>query len=358
MTDRKDKTAPLAVRDRGEALRSQNGQTASGSKIAEMATLTAAASGLALGAIDMARADSDMFENNVFARILRDDPDEPMPLAEDRHHGSEEQAQVSNPTLEQVPTASAPATDQIALNEVALAEATKLDTVKASSSPADTAGAQNAHVAEPQTLEAGMQMPSSTLIAEKLTEGIATQISSGIDRVFDEVASGTLQPGFAQDLAGEIISNVRSMLDEVLPTAADLGSTIRADVAETLGGVGDGAGALLSSSTDMIDQLTGRVDDMLADVGLLSTNGSAFNGLGSAATELASLPTSILGGSEGKPGALGELFYDDGQGSLQMAATTMLDAVPSGLGFLGQSDLSDASGALGFGSNSNALHLV
>lgn len=377
MTDRKDKSAPVAARDRSDALRPQNGPTASGSKLAEMATLTAAASGLALGAIDMGHADDDMFGNNVFARVLRDDPDEPLELIEDRPDTAEGQTSVSQtiPILQQ-PDASAVTnanvTEQIAIDGEAIAAAAKADQVEASRDPVDAAFAHHPDGGELQAANTAMQMsggPAS--VAEKLTEGIATQISSGIDRVFDEVASGTLQPGFAQELASEIVSNVRSMLDDALPTVADLGSTIRADIAETLGTVGDDAG-LLASSTEMIDQLTGRVDDMLTDTGLITAEVGSSDGLGSTADTLASLPAAILGGSDGTPGMLGELFYDDGAASTQpldlsansisdaahVAVSNAIDALPVDLGFIGQSDPGDAGGVLGFSGNSNPLHLV
>ena len=372
MTDRKTKTA--AVRDRSDAARQQNVQAQIGGKIAEMATLTAAASGLALGAIDMARADDDLLANNVFARLLRDDPDEQMPLKEARQSEVETQVaadQVAEPQGVTLPVAAIDVPPQnVDVESAPLIDAAEMDMAVVARHVEDAQTVPRAQdtavLADPEPA-----MPNSATLTEKLTEGMATQISSSLDRIVDGISSGTLEPGFAQNLAGEIVANVRSILDEALPATTDLASSIRADVAETLGSIGGDAGTLVASSADMIDQLTGRVDDALADAGLISSDGGALSGPGSAISDLASLPASILGGSDGTQGALGKLFYDDGDASQALespagsamdiaaaAASTVLDTVPLDLGFIGQSGLGDLAAVTGFSGNSNPLHLV
>ena len=136
--------------------------------------------------------------------------------------------------------------------------------------------------------------------------------------------------------------------------------------------LGEGGGQLLSSSTATIDHLTGNVTDVLASSGLQPLFGMQPVDVGQIADGLAGLPASVLGGVEGRPGPLGEMFYDDGRSTDSIGIWQALDgpaigdvaslaigeALPLELGFIGQSDPGDAAAVSGFLGHSNPLHLV
>lgn len=371
MTDRKGTTASSVPRDRGEAAKSQSSQQVGSGKTAEMATLTAAASGLALGAIDMARADSDALENNVFAKLLGDAPDETQLSDTARPENSSDTE--LNSGSEEAGTAAHSEETVAVRNDYAAEAVTEI----AAATPKPEAEMSNADEAVPKSNPVGLEQhvpesmaPSSgsDISAERLTEIVATQIASGIDRIFDGIANGSVDASFAQELSSEIVSDVQSMLVQALPTASDMAATVQSDVRETLDAVGAGVGVTITSSTDVIDHLTGEIGDTLANAGLRSPT-DMLGSLGDTSSALAALPAHILGGSEGT-GALGHLFYDDGQSVSATGAAdqimdkstlttpNIIDLVPLDLGFLGQSSLADLESPIGFSANSNPLHLV
>lgn len=351
------KQTPLAARDRSEGARAPGVAQPGISKTAEMVALTTAASGLVLAAMETARADTTAIADSVFATAY----------AERRElidaETAEVEAHAAPAALDPlVPSQDTPVSGAHEVIDVHRVEG---------GSAADTSHSRQVDPAAVQTSAHEQEAPVAAdavvtppALHEHLVEDIATQISSGVDRIVDQIASGTIEPDFARDMATEIVANVRIMLDGALPDAASLMSSIRSDVAEATSGIAatvDGAlGAVALDPTETLDMLTGRIAEITGNSSPLADE------LFSLTADLASLPASILGGNDGRGGMLSEIFYDDGQSASTPSIATedvgatlasITAALPLDLGYLGQGDF-DIGMPAGFQSGTSALHLA
>jgi len=345
---------PQAARERSEGVRTPVVQP-SISKTAEMVALTTAASGLVLGAMEAARADTIAITNSVFASAFAERLE--LTDRETTEVQSHATSDASHPVVQSHEASSSGADDVIDVHRIEGGSAAH----PSQSRKVDPAGVEDTapEQAAPIPTDAAVIRPA---LHEHLVEGIATQISSGVDRIVDQIATGTVAPDFARDMATEIVANVKTLLDDVLPDVTSLMSSIKSDVAEATSNitasVGDARGEVAIEPDKMLDMLTGRVAEITGNSSQLADQ------LASSASDLASLPASILGGTGGSSGILGEIFYDDGQSASNSATEDLgptlagiTDAMPLDLGYLGQADF-DIGMPAGFQSGTSALHLA
>ncbi|MGF9694025.1 hypothetical protein AAIH46_14520 [Rhizobium sp. 0TCS1.26] len=231
-------------------------------------------------------------------------------------------------------------------------------------------------------------------VPDEVVTRVAEQIASTVQSVV-AAAQGGDGDGIGDVLARDILQTATNIVEGIraqIPGAGDLSDigdgvhlaadavgntlgTISGTVQDTVGALPDLVGHVqeatahipqVVSSVPVIDLLDGRTGfdppPLAADglVGQLTGSATAITtGLAGAVSDVAAIPSSVLGGADGEKGILTQVFYDDGGGSdIGATVDTMADATkPADLGFLGQ-PLSGAEELTGIFHGSSALHLV